>query len=190
MRYALITVAFALLSTPALAQDPRWYIGVGIGQSTVEDFCDGAPAGVGCDEKDTATRIFGGYQFNRNFALEAGYTDLGQASADFPGMGSVSLGASGFEFMALGIAPLGERWSLYGKLGLFAWDIDVSDSTGLVGNFSESGTDLTYGFGVGVDFTKRWGARFEYQVYSDIGNEDTTGTGDVSVLGASLLYRF
>jgi len=189
MRYASMVMAFALISSPALAQDKGFYIGVGIGQSDAKDACDGLPAGVSCDDSDTSTKFIGGYQFNSNFAVEVGYADLGKAEASQAGVGSVSAEATGFEFMAVGIAPLNPKWSLYGKAGLFAWDLDIKDSTG-GGNLSESGTELTYGFGVGWNITKNFTLRAEYQVYSDIGDENTTGQTDVNVIGASVLFRF
>jgi OOP family OmpA-OmpF porin len=191
MRYALTAMAFTLLSSPALAQDKGLYLGLGAGMSEYKDACDEIPAGVSCDDGDTATKIFGGYKFSPNFAVEAGYTDLGKASASQAGVGSVSLEASGFEVVAVGIVPLNPKWSLYGKLGAFVWDVDLKDNgTGLVSSESESGTGLTYAFGVNWDFTRNLSARLEYQVYSDIGDEDTTGEGDVNVIGASLIFRF
>ena len=191
MRYAAMLAALALVSSPALAQDQKgFYLGAGLGMSTIKDACTDVPAGVSCDDKDTATKFFGGYQFNRNFALELGYTDLGKASASFPGLGSASVESSGFEVLALGIAPLSASWSIYGKAGIYLWDVDLKDSTGTIGSASESGSSLTYGLGVGWDITKNFGLRFEYQVYNDVGDEDTTGESNVNVLGANLLYRF
>lgn len=191
MRYALTVVAFALLSSPALAQDKGLYLGLGAGMSEYKDACDDISGpGVSCDDSDTATKIFGGYQFNRNFAVEVGYTDLGKASASQAGVGSASVEASGFEILAVGIAPLNPQWSIYGKAGIFQSEVDLKVSPGLGSNESESGTDLTYGFGVSWDMTKNFALRVEYQVYSDLGDENTTGEGDVNVLGANVIFRF
>jgi OOP family OmpA-OmpF porin len=184
--------ALALMSSPALAQDTKgFYIGLGAGMSDFKDACDGISGpGVSCDDSDTATKVFGGYQFNRNFAVEVGYTDLGKGSASQTGVGSASLEASGFEILAVGIAPLNPQWSLYGKLGIFSSEVDLKVSPGLGTNESESGTDLTYGFGVGWNITKNFTLRAEYQVYSDLGDENTTGEGDVNVLGVNVIFRF
>lgn len=193
LRFMLTTVLLALVavSTPALAQDPRWYVGFGLGMSTAKDACDGVSGpGISCDDEDTAFKILGGYQVNPNFAVELGYTDLGKASASFTGLGNVSFESSGFEVLAVGIAPVAPNWSLFGKLGFFIWDVDAKDGTGLVGNMSESGSDLTYGFGASYDFSKNSALRIEYQVYTDIGDSNTTGKDDISVLGASLIFKF
>lgn len=193
LRFMLTTVLLALVAvpTPALAQDARGYIGLGLGMSTAKDACDGISGpGISCDDQDTAFKILGGYQVNPNFAVEVGYTNLGEASASFAGLGTVSVESSGFEVLAVGIAPVAPNWSLFGKLGFFIWDVDAKDGTGLVGNMSESGSDLTYGFGVSYDFSKSNALRLEYQVYTDIGDANTTGQDDVSVLGASLIFKF
>src|SRR5438094_10099337 len=54
-----------------------WYLGGNIGQSKLKDGCSGlGGSGISCDDKDTAFKILGGYNINRNFAAELGYTDL------------------------------------------------------------------------------------------------------------------
>lgn len=193
-RATVVAAALAVMSVPALAQeqDSRgWYAGIGLGMSKFKGACDGVSgSGVSCDENDTAFKLFGGYQVNRNFAVELGYTDLGKAKASFSGFGDVSIAASGFEALAVGIVPINPQWSLIGKLGLFRWDVDFNDGTGLVGSGSASGTNVTYALGVGYQFTPKAAVRVEYQQYKDIGDENVTGKGDVNVIGANVLYRF
>lgn len=187
IRTVLAAVLFGLasLATPALAQNTGFHLGLGFGKSDTKDACDGAAAfGVMCDDSDTANKLFAGYRLNRNLALEAGYADLGRVRFSGPG-GSIDFESSGVEIMGVGIAPLGPRFWLYAKAGIFFWDLDVS-AVGL----SESGTELTYGLGAGFDFTQNFSGRIEYQIYPDIGDDFTTGTTDISVLGANLILRF
>lgn len=189
--FAAALLALISFSTSSMAQDSGWYGGLGLGMSEIKGACDGiAGPGISCDEKDTAFKIFGGYQVNQNFAVEIGYTDLGEATASFAGFGSVSIAASGFEALAVGIAPINQQWSMYGKVGFFRWDVDTTDGTGLVGSASASGTDLTYGVGINYKLSKNAALRVEYQKYNDIGDFNTTGTGDVSVMGVSAIFRF
>src|SRR5205085_1339549 len=79
----------AIASNPAVADDDSgWYVGVNIGQSSAEideerisDSLLGAGLSVSSfskDDSDTGYKLFGGYQFNENFALEGGYFDLGK----------------------------------------------------------------------------------------------------------------
>ena len=188
---AAILVSLGTLSTPALSQDiPAWYVGIGIGQSKAKGACDGVSGpGITCDDTDTAGKILGGYQFSKNFALELGYADLGQAKATFSGSGSATIGTKGFELTGIGMLPIGDRFSVLARAGLFHWNVDAKDGSGLVGSASASGTDLTFGFGVKFDFTKDFAIRGEWQRYKDVGDVNTTGQSDVDFIGASLVYR-
>ena len=181
---ALVSV-LSLGSAPALSQDTGFYAGASFGQTKIKDFdCTGTTS---CDDKDTGMSIFGGYQFTKNFAVEGGYTDLGKASQSAGGL-SASFEASGFEISAVGIFPINPQWSVYGKLGMFMWDLDVKTNFG--GNLSEDGTDLTYGIGVRWSFAKNLAAQLQWQRYKDIGDDATTGKSDVDMLSVGLLFRF
>jgi len=184
-------LALVAVSTPALSQDTGWYAGLGIGQSKAKDACtDIVGPVISCDDTDTAWKIFGGYQFNANFGAELGYTDLGEVSATFAGFGSATFKSKGIELLGVGTYPINQQFSVFGKLGFFRWDLDFNDGTGLVGSASESGTDLTYGFGVKYNFTKNVALRVEWQRYTDVGETNTTGMADVDVLGVSVIIKF
>jgi len=184
-------LALVAVSTPALSQDTGWYAGLGVGQSKAKDACTGvAGPGISCDDTDTAWKIFGGYQFNANFGAELGYTDLGEVSATFAGFGSATIESKGIELLGVGTYPINQQFSIFGKLGFFRWDVDANDGTGLVGSVSDSGTDLTFGFGVKYNFTKNVALRAEWQRYTDVGETNTTGMADVDVLGVSVIIKF
>jgi OOP family OmpA-OmpF porin len=95
-------------------QDRGWYVGGSIGQSDVDVDCLGS-----CDTKDTAWKIFGGYQVNRNFALEIGYTDLGEISDNVPGVFSETAESSAWELVGVGSLPVANNFSLHGKIGVY-----------------------------------------------------------------------
>jgi len=187
----LAAVSLLMLPTLALSQGTEgWYLGIGIGQSKAKGACDGVSGpGITCKETDTAGKILGGYQLSKNFALELAYADLGQAKATFSGFGSTTIGTKGFEFTGIGMLPVGERFSVLAKAGMFNWKVDAKDGTGLVGSTSASGTDLTFGFGLKFDFTKDFAVRGEWQRYKDVGDMNTTGQGDVDFIGISFVYR-
>jgi OOP family OmpA-OmpF porin len=194
---ALMAAAFisgaVLISIPATAQDAGFYVGGALGQSRLSGACDGLP--VACDEKDTAWKLFGGYQFNKYFGLEAGYADLGKASAAGVIAGtavSAEVKAKGWEFLGVGTLPFTDKLSGYAKLGLVKWDVDAFASAALVGavSSSDSGTSATYGLGLKYDFTKNVGARMEWQRYSNIGNDATTGQGDVNLYSVGIVIKF
>lgn len=187
---AASALAFSGLSQAQMSG--KWYVGVGVGQSKASDACTGASAlGIACDDTDTATRIFGGYKINQNFAVEVGYADLGKATASVPGVAG-EWKSTAWDFMAVGILPINQQFSVLGKIGLSSWSLDATLTASGVGSttLSPTGSDVTYALGAQYDFNNQVGLRAEWQTYSNIGDENTTGQSDVSVIGASVLFRF
>ena len=81
-RLSLVVLA-VIASSGALAQDSGWYIGGNVGQSLSRIDNDQIMSAIGVssianDDSDTGYKIYGGYQLNRNFAVESGYFDLGK----------------------------------------------------------------------------------------------------------------
>lgn len=164
------TLAAVLLggASFAHAQDTGWYAGLGVGQSLVDE--------RGYDDEDTAFSAFGGYQFHRNFALEAGYTDHGKLKPDGAGQ---NLDATSASLAAVGIVPFTDRFSGYAKAGFNRWDADA-DVPG-IGRVSDDGTDPTYGLGLQYRFTDTVALRGEYSRFE---------MDDVDVDLAQLQVRF
>jgi OOP family OmpA-OmpF porin len=150
------------------------YIGGSIGQAEFKDGCSGV---AGCDEKDTAWRILGGYQFNRHFAAELGYYDLGEASAP-----SGAIEGTIWEAVGIGSFPIFDKLSVYGKLGLYRGELEGPA-------VKETNEDLTYGVGLQYDFLRNLGVRGEWQRYSKMGGGALVET-DVDVLSVGVIYRF
>jgi OOP family OmpA-OmpF porin len=177
----------------ATAQDPGFYAGLSAGQGRFTNGCAGlANAGFAgsCDEKDAAWKIFGGYQFNDIFAAEAGYTKLGEVHmrGTFLGVpGTAKVEASGFEMVGVARMPIAVQFAAYGKAGFLRWDVDRSGAGSSIG---ETGTNITLGLGFQYNVTKRLAARAEWQRYSDVGNDNTTGNSDVDVLSIGLVIKF
>ena len=190
MTKLMMAVVLGLASSIALAQDAGFYAGGHIGQSNFRSSCDGiAGPGVTCDDEDTAWKVLGGYQFNRNLAAEVGYADLGEVSARGPG-GTAGAEASALELVGVGMLPLGERFSLYGKAGIYRGEVDGRvDTFALTGGASETNNDITYGVGARFDLTQRVALRAEWQRYPEIGGPDT-GEDDIDVLSLGALFRF
>ena len=80
-----------LVTLPALAQAPEpgyFYGGLSVGKARAkidQDRINASLLGAGLsttamtlNERDTAYKVFGGYQFNRYLALEGGYFKLGK----------------------------------------------------------------------------------------------------------------
>src|SRR5713226_5743621 len=143
---AAVTVAVPTVSLAQARADTGWYAGITLGQSDVKDVDCG---GFSCDKKDTAFRILGGYQINRNFAAELGYHDLGKVTFSAPGV-SANIKANVWELVGVGAYPFANQFSVYGKLGAYHGEAKLSASIAGLGSGSlkETNTDLTFGLGV------------------------------------------
>jgi len=192
---AAFVLCASLATGMARAQEAGFYFGAGIGQAEHENACEGA--NISCDEKDSAWKIFVGYQFNRHIAAEVGYSNLGESQASGV-VGSITVDArfqvTAWEALAVGSFPVMNRLSVIGKAGLYLADVELGGS-GTVGattvpvSEEDSNTGFTFGFGVRYDFTRNLGLRAEWQHYNEVGGDDT-GESDVSVLSVALILRF
>lgn len=162
-----------LISVAAVAQDDdsaRYpYGGISIGQSQAridEQRISARLAAEGAsrssmtrNEHDMAYKIFGGYQFNRNFAVEAGYFNLGKFdfnSTTVPAgtyNGQIKLQGANVDLVAT--LPLTQRWSALGRAGIqYANARDTFQSTGAVriSNATPSKNAINYKIGAGVQY--------------------------------------
>ena len=187
---ALLATSGLVVSSAAMAQakDQGFYAGARIGQSKVDIDCTGAS----CSDSDTAVGIFGGYQINRNFAVEAGYTDFGKfnATVTVPAA-TLEIKSNAFEVVGVGALPLNQQFSIYGKLGFYRGEAKAHATLGtLSGSQNETNTDLTLGVGVQYNFNPQLGVRGEWQRYSSMGGDSIGGTFDLDVLAVGVTYKF
>jgi len=185
-----------LAATPAKAQAAEWYGGASVGQSKAKDIVCDLDITCSSDDTDTGWKIYGGYQFNPNGAIEFGYVDLGKATFSgtdsFLGVTSASFETSGLTAALVGTMPVGQNVGLMGKLGLFHWNLDVNASSSVFGSGSESasGTDLTFGLGLKFDLSKATGVRMEWERFKDVGDKNTTGQSDVDLFSVGFVFKF
>jgi OOP family OmpA-OmpF porin len=174
---ALFAAAALAVAGGALAQQPKLssvYVGGTLGQAEYKDGCRNV---ADCDQKDTAWRILGGYQFNRYFAAELGYHNLGEASAP-----AGATEGNAWEVVGIGSYPIIEKLGVYGKLGLYRGELKGPGA-------KESNSDLTYGLGLQYDVIQNVGVRGEWQRYNKMGGGNLVET-DVDVLSIGAIYRF
>jgi OmpA-OmpF porin, OOP family len=191
---ASVGLSAALVALPAAAQMnmSAFYAGVGVGQSKAKDWCGGGGADT-CDDKDTAWKVFGGYQFTPNFAAEIGYSKLGKFHASLAGL-TDDAKVTAWELSALGAWPILPRFSVFGRLGLYR--ATVKETTNFAGDFEHDNNDWAFGLGLQYDVTRNLGLRGEWQRYRKIGGGDVAfgpdvgQKSDLDVLGISALWRF
>ncbi|MEI7431483.1 MAG: outer membrane beta-barrel protein [Betaproteobacteria bacterium] len=193
-KIALIALLAATAAAPALAGD--FYVAGSVGQSAFDvpkSRLDGLLTSAGytgintsIDKNDIAYKAQVGYQLNQYFAIEGGYIDFGKAKYSGTVTGGTvkaDIKASGFNIAAVGILPINESFSLFGKLG-------VIDAKAEVGSASATKIKPTYGLGATYNVNKQLGIRVEYELFSKLGDANKTGEADVSVLSAGVAYKF
>lgn len=201
-------MALAVLATPlAFADDAGWYGGASAGRSsaTIDDaritsglLGQGLITNSIADrDRDNGYKVFGGYQFNNNFALEGGYFDLGKfgytANTTPPGMLSGDIRLKGLNLDAVGTLPITEKLSVLGRVGVnYTEASDAFTGTGAVQvtnpNPSKSEANYKVGLGLQYAFTENLAMRVEaerYRVNDAIGNN-----GHVDLVSVGLIYRF
>ncbi len=191
----------------AAADDSDWYIGGNVGQSrakidntrivnglTAQDI---ATTTVRDDDRHFAFKVFGGYEFNKYFALEAGYFDLGRFgfTADtVPAAGLTGkIKLNGANFDAVGTLPLADKFSAIARVGYtysYAKDEFAGYGAVIVRDPERNQHSSHYKFGVGLQYavTESFGLRAEaerYRVSDAVGNK-----GDIDLFSAGAVYRF
>lgn len=142
------------------------YFGGTIGSSEGSTYCDGA---TGCEDSDTAWKVFGGYKITEKLAVEGAYLNIGDLYKN--GQNS---DISAFTINGVGTLPVTEKFDVFGKLGATRWS---SDNTG----GSESGFGMTYGVGAKMNLNETTKLRAEWEKVTDIETSNTEKT-DVNVL--------
>lgn len=208
----LAVAALALLgATAALAQAPEsgWYAGGNIGQAraTIDDarIARGLQGqglnttGIDDRDRDTAYKLFGGYQLNRHVGLELGYFDLGRFgyTARTAPAGSLTgdMRAKGWNADLVGTVPLVGRVSALGRVGVTSVRVqDSFSSTGAAGvpytnaRPGERSTNIKFGAGLMYEFSDALSMRLEgerYRLKDAVGNR-----GHVDLYSVGLVYRF
>jgi OmpA-OmpF porin, OOP family len=187
--------------------DAGWYAGFNAGQSRAK-IGDGritegllgdgfTTTSISNDDHHFGFKVFGGYEFNRYFALETGYFDLGRFgfTAHTTPVGSLrgDIKINGANFDLVGSVPIAEKFSLFARAGLnYAQAKDSFIGTGSVAVINRSphkwDPDYKFGFGAEYDFTRTVGMRIEaerYRINDAVGNK-----GDVDLFSAGLVFRF
>lgn len=201
--------ALAAIASPfAAADDSGWYGGLNIGQSRAKiddaritsSLVGTGGAGftsvsIDDDDRGTGFKLFGGYKFNRNFAVEGGYFDLGKfgftATTVPAGTLSGKIQLKGVNLDVVGILPITEKFSAFGRAGLnYAQARDSFGGTVAVPDLSPSKRAMNYKFGAGLqyDFTESLGMRLEaerYRIDDAVGNK-----GDIDLFSVGVVYRF
>ncbi|WP_051710017.1 outer membrane beta-barrel protein [Andreprevotia chitinilytica] len=184
-KHLLAAVAFGAATTAAFAGDT--YLYGDLGQSTYQDndAVNRLNPGASADKSDFGFNLGAGYRFNQNFAVEGGYLNLGKMNVN-SASGHGDFKAQGLAFQAVGSVPLGDRFSVYGTLGLNPLQVKTSFPTS-----SSSGWRVapSAGLGVGFKVNDQVGLRAGYARYFNV-VDDNGMKSDADLLSAGLTYSF
>lgn len=177
--FALIAGASAMGA--AQAQGP--YVGVGIASADRSANIAGA-TNVSGDGYKASGKLFGGYEIDQRWGVEAGYTD--QRSADYtytlnnvPGRAETD--GSSFYVAGKATAPINDQFSVYGKLGAAHNKSTLRASTVSL-NRDESKTELYGALGGQYNLSKQVALTLEYERYGK--SKDFGAKADVWTVAA------
>jgi opacity protein-like surface antigen len=143
-------LGLALVSASSIAQ------AADAGQAYFSGYLGNTDVDVdGFSGSDMSFRIGGGYQLNRNIAVEGFYINYGEAEDR-----GYTIEATALQFQGVAMLPVSPAVDLYGKLGLALWDGEACGN----GCVSNDGNDIVFGFGGAFDVSKKVAIRAEYEL--------------------------
>lgn len=228
----LFVAALLGTSLTALAADSGWYVAADLGRAEAANSGTKMDLGqvylnyfkqnkhvfgtfsnsLSFNERHASWNLLLGYQFNKNFALEGGYVDLGRHNTTFSIL-PVNTAVDGGRISAIGIYPISEVFSVNGKIHALYSNINAkiatqsscthSDGSGGQGgdipscpiswetlSISDSFWSVGYGIGLEYKFAAQLALRGNWDRYPNIGDKNIMGENDIDVLSLGLKYSF
>lgn len=188
----IIPLALVFAGTAHAATENAWYAGGRLGGTHYSDFSN-LPTGVAVDKNDWGGGIFFGYNISPWFAVETGYTYLGEAEAQADFIDSASIEQQGIDLVGKFTWNTTDSLDLFAKAGGFYYFTDGKDA---LSDYDDDGVTATAGLGMEYFFTKNVSTRLEYQYYHDIELDDTGNYGNIDTdwdthfYGLSLVYSW
>lgn len=155
IKHIAAAVVMAATTCAVSAAEPVAYVGVDAGVTRVNDY-----------RNDNSYGLFAGVKLNQNFALEAGYRELGRFPNPY-GYGYGFFKAKQTAISVIGSAPAGAV-SVFGRVGFNTIKLESNGR-------SANDDGLLLGVGVSYDITKQISARVEYQRPSSDGKNLSVG---------------
>lgn len=182
------------LSGKSYAQEYRFALAPAIGQSSFElneaniiaDYASLSSSSSFVDNP-TSFSFLGGMQLDEYLSVEMDLLIAGDISADEAGRRFKLFDVTTVAFTLMLSYPLGERSSLFGRIGVHLWDI--SQSFGNLDTINNA-TDLTYGLGADInlygDKSRQLRIQWNHYEYDGIYLEssDTLSLGLLFLIGS------
>ena len=196
-RWILVGTVYCIAGTSlAFGADSAWYVGASLGQvkshySSKDANSLGYDAGYRLDNSDTGAKLFGGYSFTSNWGAEFGYVDLGTATFSGTSSGAANqdqFSAKGVVLSAIGTWPLGNDFSVLGKLGAITAKTQYNcvQNCAAIQSNEKTGVYAALGIGAQYKITNNVSLRTEYERFNGVKSE-ATGAG--ASAGASASWK-
>ena len=120
--FALVSTAAAVTGVAHAQTSPlqNVYVGVGVVAQDYKDNVNNATSGDNNNGSKAGGKVFVGYNIDKNWAVEGGYTDFGNRSYNYTASGvpsRIDTGSHSFYVAGKGTLPVTQDVSVYGKLG-------------------------------------------------------------------------
>ena len=148
----LMIVGLTLALASGAQAEQGFYVGGAFGKAYLDENIDG----ISIDADSSTYRFFGGYNFTPHFGVEVGYLDLGTFRDNIDVAGTpvpVSVSADGFTLSGVGTLPIGERFSVLGRLGAYFHD-GKTTAGGITENIP-SETNIFVGIGLAFGLNEK-----------------------------------
>lgn len=183
-----VLIASAAAMSAAQAQTttaPRAYVGAGIA-SADHDFKLSGATNVDTEGYKASGKLFGGYEFNQTWGVEAGYTDFRKSDVNYS-IGNVNnrgeTEGHAFYLAAKATMPVNEQFSVYGKLGATR----IKNELELVNaSMSRSKTEAYGALGAEYKINENVSLIGEYERYGK--SKDFGAKADVFTIGAKYAF--
>lgn len=170
----------AILAATAGAACAQGYVGGVVGLTHYGVDCAGTTS---CDKSDSGYKVYGGYEFNPNWAIEVGYTDFGKTEG--------AVGALSAEVEAQAISVVGvlrgqfsSDWAGVVRLGIASVKAKLANNFG-----STSETEAKAYAGIGLEYAINKAFKVTASAdFTDVEVQDQTG--GVKMLSLGLQYGF
>lgn len=177
--FALLSASAALTGVSAHAQSS--YVGVGVTATPYEYSVNDAASSDHNNGTKAGGKIFAGYDFNKTYGVEVGYTDFGSKDYNYTQNGAAGkIGTDAHSFYVAGKAsmPLTQQVSLVGKLGV-ANNYESIDTSGVANGVAQGDSNVRLYGAIGAEYAinQKVSLTADYEHYgktSDYGRKSGT----------------
>ena len=165
MIVALIASAAAMTVAHA---EGNSYVGVDVTRSSTHYDIANAGAATSMSGHTVSGKLFGGYEFDKNWGIEGGYADFGNSSANYTlGTTSGTVKSNGHAFYAAGKGTyaVNDQFSLFSKLGVARSHVSDSITGVATASGSTDKTGVYLGLGAQYNINKQVAIVMELERY-------------------------